>query len=86
MNQTYALHNSFFPFGPFRHSGLCVTLQLAHRMIPAGGLPAFLVELPAGSRPSPGLRLLDAALEYGSDVELDEPSVPSTADGAAKRL
>lgn len=26
----YALHKSFFPLGPFLHSGLWVTLQLEH--------------------------------------------------------
>ena len=36
---TYAMHKSFLPLGPFLHSGLWVTLQLAHLPTPLGGLP-----------------------------------------------
>lgn len=43
---TYALHNSFLPLGPFRHSGLEVALQLEHFCTPVGLLPA--------ARPDPG--------------------------------
>ena len=41
-SDTHALHKSFFPLGPFLHSGLCVTLQLVHFMIPTGGCPMLL--------------------------------------------
>jgi len=34
-----ALQRSFFPLGPFLHSGLVVTLQLEQRDMPAGGFP-----------------------------------------------
>jgi hypothetical protein len=33
---TYALQSSFFPLGPFLHSGLLVVLQLEHATSPAG--------------------------------------------------
>ena len=41
---THALHKSFLPLGPLRHSGLEVTPQLVHFGTPTGGLP---VPLPA---------------------------------------
>ena len=45
---TYALHNSFLPLGPFRHSGLEVALQLEHFCTPVGLLPAARLD------PDPG--------------------------------
>ena len=43
---THALHRSFFPLGPFRHSGLWVALQLAQLTMPTGGLPGVRLLLP----------------------------------------
>lgn len=42
MANTHALQSSFFPLGPFLHSGLDVVLQLVHFWMPMGLFPALL--------------------------------------------